>query len=59
MFLPSCFSQPQVGHPWAFTHDFTLVVAAEGPDVLYTGRYAMQLASDIQAAGALFMVCSL
>lgn len=34
-------------------------VAAEGPDVLYTGRYAMQLASDIQAAGGIITAADL
>lgn len=35
-----------------FGHLHKPAVADEGPDVLYVGRFAAELVSDIQAAGA-------
>lgn len=39
-------------------HICCCVVAKEGPDVLYTGRFAAKLAADIQAAGGYHLVWS-
>lgn len=53
--LLSTCALPPACHSWAhlISPSDTSAVASDGPDVLYTGKYAAGLAAEVQAAGGI------